>query len=170
MKSHTDNSGPQHQETRGHSSRTEEVFDMEIPSQSERGKVSIWQILQVKATAKLVGGLALAAILTAALALPLGTGQASPLSDPPVQAAAVDIEVEGGTGSLFEPWELGHGTNPYMTDSGSVGGGVLAPLVSVEPLVDIEDEGGTGRMFEPWEYPNGAGENEQANIFPEVEL
>ena len=37
-------------------------------------------------------------------------------------------------------------------------------------LVDIEDEGGTGRMFEPWEFSNLAGENEQANLFPEVEL
>ena len=37
-------------------------------------------------------------------------------------------------------------------------------------LVDIEDEGGTGRMFEPWEFSNRGGENEQANIFPEVEL
>ena len=52
-----------------------------------------------------------------------------------------------GTGRLFEAYELNIGASP-----------------------DIEDEGGTGRMFEPWEYSNQAGENEWANIFPEVEL
>jgi len=41
-----------------------------------------------------------------------------------------DIEDEGGTGRLFEAYELNVGASP-----------------------DIEDEGGTGRLFEHWEYP-----------------
>ena len=67
--------------------------------------------------------------------------------------------------------------NPVRT-SNDLGGGITdfegpyTSKVSSLPtqLMDIEDEGGTGRMFEPWEFSNWAGENEQANLFPEVEL
>ena len=93
------------------------------------------------------------AMLITATFLPSGTAQANPLSEPPVVETVIDIEDEGGTGRLFEPWELEQGSNPYMNHSKSSRGGLLAaPLVKiVEPLVDIEDEGGTGRMFEAYE-------------------
>ena len=237
MEAHNGGSGPQHPETRTNSSRTKGVFEMKIASQRESAKVSLWQGLQFTVPAKLLGGLALGAMLVTATFLPVGSAQASPLAEPPVEAVAVDIEDEGGTGRLFEPWELGQGTNLYVNHSKPSRVGVLAtplvivepmvdiedeggtgrmfepyelvqplvdiedeggigrmfeayelaqPLVDIEdeggtgrmfeayelvqPLVDIEDEGGTGRMFEPWEYSNRAGENEQADIFPEVEL
>ena len=85
--------------------------------------------------------------------------------------------------SIQEPvevqWDLEDKFNHSSVRAASdLGGGITdfeepyTSKVSSLPtqLVDIKDEGGTGWMFEPWEFSNWAGENEQANLFPEVEL
>ena len=124
MKAQNNNSGMQLQETRGNSSSIKEGFEMKMASKIQSVMVNLLNGMKITVPAKLLGGLALGAILMTAVALPSGNAQASQMTEPPV------------TGML----------------------------------VDIEDEGGTGRMFEPWEYSHRASENEQANIFPEVEL
>ena len=168
---------------------------MKIASQIQNAKVSLLHGMKITVPAKLLGGLALGAILMTAVALPSGTAQASPLTEPPVEGMMVDIEDEGGTGRMFEPWEFGQGTNPYANQSDASPVGVLAaPLIVAEPLVDISDLGGgitdfeeawTSRVNVASDLGGGItdfeeawtgkvrlnhNQNEQANIFPEVEL
>ncbi len=99
------------------------------------------------------------------------------------------VEVQWDLEDMFNAVRSGNDLGGGITDfeepyvnavrsSSDLGGGITdfeepyTSKVSSLPtqLVDIEDEGGTGRMFEPWEFSSWAGENEQANLFPEVEL
>ena len=122
---------------------------MKIASKIQNVKVSLLNGMKITVPEKLLGGLALGAILMTAVALPSGTAQASPLTEPPVTGMRVDIEDEGGTGRMFEPWELGQGTNPYASQSDASQVGVLAaPILIVEPLVDISNLGGGITDFE----------------------
>ncbi len=167
---------------------------MKIVSQIQSVKVNLLNGLKISAPAKLLGGLALGAILITSVALSSSTTPASPLSANPVSEAVIDIDDLGGGITDFEEAytskvnvasDLGGGITdfeePYVNavrSSSELGGGITdfeelyTSKVSSLPtqLVDTEDEGGTGRMFEPWEFSNWAGENEQANLFPEVEL
>ena len=102
MKAHNDNSGKQLQEIRKNSSWIKGVFEMKIASQIENAKVSLRQGLKITVPAKLLGGLALGAMLMTAVALPSGAAQASPLTELPVGEVVMDIENEGGTVGLFE--------------------------------------------------------------------
>ena len=122
---------------------------MKIASQIQNAKVSLLHGMKITVPAKLLGGLALGAILMTAVAVPEGRAQASPLTEPPVEGMMVDIEDEGGTGRMFEPWEFGQGTNPYANQSDASPVGVLAaPLIVAEPLVDISNLGGGITDFE----------------------
>ena len=169
---------------------------MKMASKIQSVMVNLLNGMKITVPAKLLGGLALGAILMMAAALPSGNAQASPLTDPPVTGMMVDIEDEGGTGRMFEPWEFGEGTNPYVNQSDASRVGVLAaPLVIAEPLVDISNLGGGITDFEEaytsevsMDISNLGGgitdfeeawsskvrsnhdQNEQANIFPEVQL
>ncbi len=167
---------------------------MKIVSQIQSVKVNLLNGLKINAPAKLLGGLALGAILITSVALSSGTTPASPLSANPVpEAVRSSSDLGGGITDFEEPYvnavrsssDLGGGITdfeePYLNavrSSSDLGGGITdfeepyTSKVSSLPtqLVDIEDEGGTGRMFEPWEFSNWAGENEQANLFPEVDL
>ena len=70
--------------------------------------------------AKVIGGFALGALLAVATALPLSPAQASPLSVPPVEKLASDIESTFGLGEeWFHP----------------ITGELTAPLPGVEGLV-----------------------------------
>ena len=169
---------------------------MKMASKIQIVMVNMLNGMKITVPAKLLGGLALGAILMTAVALPSGNAQASPLTEPPVTGMMVDIEDEGGTGRMFEPWEFGEGTNPYANQSYASRVGVLAaPLVIAELLVDISNLGGGTTDFEEaytskvsmdisnlgggitdfeeaWTSKARLdhGQNEQANIFPEVEL
>ncbi|MCI0787754.1 MAG: hypothetical protein J4O09_15720, partial [Chloroflexi bacterium] len=143
MKAHNDNSGKQLQETQKNSSWIKGVFEMKIVSQIENAKVSLRQGLKITVPAKLLGGLALGAMLMTAVALPSGAAQASPLTELPGGEVVMDIENEGGTVGLFEVWEFGQGTNPYLDNGKSVQGGVLAaPLYIAVPPVGSDLGGG----------------------------
>ena len=168
---------------------------MKMASKIQNVMVNLLNGMKITVPAKLLGGLALGAILMAAVALPSGNAQASPLTEPPVTGMTVDIENEGGTGRMFEAWEFGEGTNPYANQRDSSQVGVLAaPLVIAEPLVDISNLGGGITDFEEtwtsevnvvsdlgggitdfegaWtsNVRSNHNQNEQANIFPKVEL
>ncbi len=186
---------------------------MKIVSQIQSVKVNLLNGLKINAPVKLLGGLALGAILITSVALSSGTTPTSPLSANPVSVAVIDIDDLGGgitdfeepyvnavrasavevqwdledifnsssTGLTSEPvevqWDLEDMFNAVRSGS-DLGGGITdfeelytSKVSSLSTqLVDIEDEGGTGRMFAPWEFSNWAGENNQANLFPEVEL
>ncbi len=174
MKAQNNNPGNQLQETQKKSSSIKEGFEMKMASKIQSVMVNLLNGMKITVPAKLLGGLALGAILMTAVALPSGNAQASPLTEPPVTGMMVDIEDEGGTGRMFEPWELGQGTNPYANQSDASRVGVLAaPLVVAEPLVDISNLGGGITDFEE-AYTSKVSllqtQNEEANIFPEVEL
>ena len=122
---------------------------MKMASKIQNVMVNLLNGMKITVPAKLLGGLALGAILMTAAALPSGNAQASPLTEPPVSGMLVDIEDEGGTGRMFEPWEFGQGANPYANQSDVSRVGVLAaPLVIAEPLVDISNLGGGITDFE----------------------
>ena len=122
---------------------------MKMASKIQSVMVNLLNGMKITVPAKLLGGLALGAILMAAVALPSGNAQASPLTEPPVTGMTVDIENEGGTGRMFEAWEFGEGTNPYANQRDSSQVGVLAaPLLIAEPLVDVSDLGGGITDFE----------------------
>ena len=169
---------------------------MKMASKIQSVMVNLLNGMKITVPAKLLGGLALGAILMTAVALPSGNAQASPLTEPPVTGMMVDIEDEGGTGRMFEPWEFGEGINPYANQSEPSKGGVLsAPPPITKPLEDISNVGGGITDFEEVytsevivDISNVGGgitdfeeawtgkvrlnhnQNEQANIFPEVEL
>ena len=149
MKAQNNNSGQQLQETQKNSSSIKGGFEMKMASKIQNVMVNLLNGMKITVPAKLLGGLALGAILMAAVALPSGNAQASPLTEPPVTGMTVDIENEGGTGRMFEAWEFGEGTNPYANQRDSSQVGVLAaPLLIAEPLVDVSDLGGGITDFE----------------------
>jgi len=149
MKAQNNNSGQQLQETQKNSSSIKGGFEMKMASKIQNVMVNLLNGMKITVPAKLLGGLALGAILMAAVALPSGNAQASPLTEPPVTGMTVDIEDEGGTGRMFEAWEFGEGTNPYANQRDSSQVGVLAaPLLIAEPLVDVSDLGGGITDFE----------------------
>ena len=84
MKAHNHNPGPQHQETKRDSSWIKGGVEMKIVSQIQSVKVNLLNGLKINAPAKLLGGLALGAILITTVALSSGTTPASPLSANPV--------------------------------------------------------------------------------------
>ena len=158
MKAHNDNSGKQLQEIRKNSSWIKGVFEMKITSQIQSLKVSLRQGLKITVPAKLLGGLALGAMLLTAVALPSGAAQASPLTELPGGEVVMDIENEGGTVGLFEPWEFGQGTNPYLDNGKSVRGGVLgAPLYIAEAAAGSDLGGGITDFEEAYTTKVNAG-------------
>ena len=149
MRAQNNNPGNQLQETQKNSSSRKEGIEMKIASKIQNVKVSLLNGMKITVPAKLLGTLALGAILITAVALPSGTAQASPLTEPPVTGMMVDIEDEGGTGRMFEPWELGQGINPYPNQRQPSKPGVLAaPLPIPKRLVDISNLGGGITDFE----------------------
>ncbi len=75
---------------------------MKIVSQIQSVKVNLLNGLKINAPVKLLGGLALGAILITSVALSSGTTPASPLSANPVSEAVIDIDDLGGGITDFE--------------------------------------------------------------------
>ncbi len=75
---------------------------MKIVSQIQSVRVNLLNGLKNNALAKLLGGLALGAILITSVALSSGTTPVSPLSASPVSEAVIDIDDLGGGITDFE--------------------------------------------------------------------
>ena len=111
---------------------------MKIVSQIQSVKVSLLQGMKISVPAKLLAGLAIAAILMTAAALPLGTGEASKVAVSDLGGSITDFE-EPYTSKVNVVSDLGGGITDFEE-----------PYTIKVSLLDPQ--------------------NEQTNIFPEVDL
>ena len=168
MKAQNNNSGNQLQETQKKSSSRKEGFEMKMASKIQSVMVNLLNGMKITVPAKLLGGLALGAILMTAVALPSGNAQASPLFAGPVAEVLVDTEDEGGITDFEEAY-----TSEVNVVS-DLGGGITDFEEAYTSVVKLASDLGGGITDFEEAYTSKVSllhpENEQANIFPEVEL
>ena len=131
MKAHTGNPGLQHQETLRNSSRIKEIFEMKIASQIESAKVSLRQGLQITVPAKLLGGLALSAVLMGATVLSFSPAYADEPESSLVREQVIHPE--------DDPFGTITGYKDARMRTSTQGGVLGAPLLSAT-VVDLEDD------------------------------
>ena len=140
---------------------------MKIVSQIQSVKVNLLNGLKFNAPVKLLGGLALGAILITSVALSSGTTPASPLSASSVSEAVINIDDLGG-GIPDDEWMF---NSPYHQDFSN--GSSAEVRVTPSTVQGIPDD--EWMLNSPFHQDFSAVgklgvETEQANLFPKVEL